>query len=98
MIAIVWRFRVAAGETSRFEEAYGSNGAWAALFREALGYVRTELLRAGESEFLTIDYWADEAAWEAFSIAFHDEYERLDRICAPLTVSEDKIGVFAVVE
>lgn len=67
VIAIIWRYRVAPASERQFEQAYGSDGDWAKLFGEAEGYIRTELLRGGDGDYLTIDYWLGADAWEAFS-------------------------------
>jgi heme-degrading monooxygenase HmoA len=94
MIAISWRFRPADGLEAQFEAAYGPNGDWARLFRTATGFVRTDLLRAAKGEYLTVDCWRDEAAWNAFLKLHRDSYERLDRSFEALTATEEKLGVY----
>ena len=96
VIAIVWRYRVAPASQRQFEQTYGSAGDWAKLFGEAEGYVRTELLRGGDGDYLTIDYWLGSAAWEAFSAGQGDAYRALDVRCDALTEAEERIGLFAV--
>ena len=44
MIAILWRYRVKPEHREEFERTYGSEGAWAQLFRRHPGYRGTELL------------------------------------------------------
>lgn len=96
MIAIVWRYRVAASKRRQFEQIYGSDGDWAKLFGEADGYVRTELLRGGDGDYLTIDYWLGADAWEAFSARQAEAYRALDARCDALTEDEERIGLFAI--
>ena len=95
MIAIIWRYRVAPASQRQFEQAYGSNGDWAKLFGEAEGYIRTELLRGGDGDYLTIDYWLGADAWEAFSAGHGEAYRALDARCDALTEAEERIGLFA---
>jgi heme-degrading monooxygenase HmoA len=97
VIAIVWRYRVAPEARQAFEDAYGPKGAWAQLFGQAFGYVRTELLRGGEGAYTTLDYWADWLSFEAFEDAFAEDYGRLDAECEALTLGEERVGVFEVV-
>lgn len=96
MIAIIWRYRVAPASERQFEQAYGSNGDWAKLFGQAEGYIRTELLRGGDGDYLTIDYWLAADAWEAFSTHQAKAYRALDVRCDALTEAEERIGLFAV--
>ena len=75
---IIWEFRVWPGLQRSFEEAYGDGGDWVRLFRQDPAYIRTELIhdvRDG-SRYLTLDYWASEAAYEAFRESRKDEIGR----------------------
>lgn len=94
MIAIIWRYRVAPANQRRFEQAYGSDGDWAKLFGEGDGYIRTELLRGGDGDYLTLDYWRDTDAWETFSARRAEAYSALDARCDALTEAEERIGLF----
>ncbi|MDB5697435.1 MAG: hypothetical protein JWN69_239 [Alphaproteobacteria bacterium] len=96
MIAIIWRYRVAQAKQSEFEMTYGHGGDWAKLFRQADGYVRTELLRGKEGDYLTIDYWRSIEAWDDFSTRFGEAYNRLDAHCDALTEAEERIGLFEI--
>jgi heme-degrading monooxygenase HmoA len=97
VIAIIWRFKPADGKTDRFEAAYRTDGDWAALFRKGDGYVRTDLLRAEDGSYLTIDYWRAESDWSRFLERHRAAYDALDKACEGLTASEEKVGVFAAV-
>jgi len=68
---IVWAFRPWPGREIEFEQAYGPVGRWAILFREAPGYLGTDLLRAadGSGRYLTVDRWQSPQAQEAFRAA-----------------------------
>jgi heme-degrading monooxygenase HmoA len=96
MYVIVWAFRPQPGFQRAFEEVYGPEGSWAALFREAADYLGTELLRAadGSGQYLIVDRWRSRAAHEAFRALHRGAYEALDRACEALTAAEDFIGAF----
>jgi heme-degrading monooxygenase HmoA len=98
VIAILWRYRVPEAAVGAFEAAYGPAGAWAKLFGQARGFVRTELLRDGEGVYATLDYWSDLASFEAFKAAFGEHYARLDAECEALTDAEEGLGVFEVAD
>jgi len=86
----VWEFDVAEGRTAEFEEIYGPEGAWVALFRRASGYRATRLVRSAEHRrrYFTVDEWDSKAGYDAFRRQFANEFEALDRRCESLTVSE----------
>jgi len=93
----VWEFRVRPGCEAEFEQHYGPSGTWAQLFALSTGYVETLLLKDNEhpGRYLTVDRWADEAAYQAFRSAHSRQYEQLDRQCAKLTTHEALIGLFS---
>ena len=68
-------FRYSASDRPAFERAYGPDGDWAAFFRGGIGYMGTELL-ASDDDYLLIDRWTSEAAYEAFLAEHREEYER----------------------
>lgn len=96
MIVIVWEFVVKQECVPAFQQAYGTDGDWAALFRRYPGYAGTTLLRdsAAGTRFLTIDRWADAASFGEMRRSSRQEYSRLDGACSELTVSERELGVF----
>jgi heme-degrading monooxygenase HmoA len=67
-----------------------------ALFSQAPGFVRTELLREGEGSYATLDYWSDLVSFAAFRRAFGEDYARLDAECETLTEAEERLGLFEV--
>ena len=95
MYVIVWEYTTA--HPAEFERAYGADGAWAGLFREARGYVRTDLLRdaADATRYVTHDLWDSEDSFRAFHRDFRERYEALDRECEALTTSERRVGAFS---
>jgi quinol monooxygenase YgiN len=92
----IWQFRVASDKADEFREAYGPEGAWAALFRRETGFLGTELLQSAThpNVFLTIDSWDSPEAWAAFLRTWGDDYLALDRRCENLAVTESEIGTF----
>jgi heme-degrading monooxygenase HmoA len=87
---ILWQFEVADERVPAFAEAYGPAGPWQALFRQAQGFVETELYRRETSpvRFLTIDRWTTRHAHEAFRRDRAHAYAALDAACAALALRE----------
>jgi len=98
MYLVIWEFTVRPDQVPAFEAAYGPAGAWAVLFRRAPGYLGTELLAAGDGRYLTLDRWADRAAYAAFRQSAAADYLALDARCEALTAGEREIGAFETVE
>jgi heme-degrading monooxygenase HmoA len=96
MIHAIWEFRVSPEHVAEYESNYGSNGAWAQLFRRRPAYRGTELLRDKEDplRYVTVDKWNDLTAYNAMKE--EPEYAILDIACGKLTVSERLIGIFEV--
>ena len=88
----VWKFVVKPERAAAFEQHYGPAGTWVALFRKAPGYVRTELFRGDEHEYITIDYWENADAYRDFREAHAAEYRRLDGQMEALTEREEAIA------
>ena len=61
MFQILWQFETTAAESARFMEAYGPAGPWVAFFRQAPGYLGTDLFASTATPllFLTLDRWAE---------------------------------------
>lgn len=94
---LIWEFHAPAMRIAEFEEAYGVDGPWAALFRRAPGFLGTQLLRCTDQpgRYLTIDRWESEAAFDAFTRDFGAEYQALDKALEGLAAVENRIGAFA---
>jgi heme-degrading monooxygenase HmoA len=92
----LWRFVVRPGSEAAFEAAYGPDGDWIRLFREADGYLDTQLLRDRTTPraYVTIDRWTSREAWEVFRAARAGDWEALDQRCQALTEHEEEIGRF----
>jgi len=99
MYLIVWEFRVKRQQQDAFRSAYGSDGAWIGLFRQAAGYLGSELLvdERDERRYLTTDRWSSRAAYEAFRAAWQEDYRALDLACESLTEQERLVGAFSLV-
>jgi len=96
MYIILWEFEAAPERIEGFLSTYSSHGEWAQLFRQAPGYLGTELLESCEAatRFHTIDRWAHEDDYEDFKLRFAQPYAALDARCQGLTLSERKLGAF----
>ena len=76
MIALVFSYEVRDAEA--FEAAYGADGDWAQFFRQARGYIGTELLRDVEtpSRYLVVARWETAEAYNVFAAERREEYMR----------------------
>jgi len=97
---IAWEFRPKAGGERPFEEAYGSNGIWARLFRQGDGFVATELTRDCNdmTRYVTLDFWESKTAYEKFRAERAADYAAIDAQCESLTAFERELGRFERVE
>jgi heme-degrading monooxygenase HmoA len=87
---ILWQFETTEAQAAAFMEAYGPAGPWVAFFRQARGYLGTELYRRTSVPlcFLTLDRWESRGAYEAFRRERGPEYTALDAACQGLTTRE----------
>ena len=97
--AHVWEFIVQAAQQPDFERHYGPDGSWVRLFRQADGYIGTQLWqdRSNPLRYLTVDRWAGIEAYRAFKARFADQYAALDRECEGLSARETPFGEYAEV-
>jgi heme-degrading monooxygenase HmoA len=98
MIAILWTYRVKPESVPAFEAIYSPEGEWAKLFRQAAGYLGTELLRQPDGRYATIDRWSKSADFDRFKKGFAPAYEALDRRCESLTLEERFVGSFEILD
>ena len=98
MIALIWRYEVLEEAREAFEATYGPTGAWAQLFNRAEGFRGTELLRAGDGSYLTLDIWRSREDFDAFLAAHRADYDALDRSTESWTSAEHRIGEFEVMD
>lgn len=96
MFVYVWEYVIVENRRDDFLRYYEPEGIWARFFRNAPGYVRTELLQdaAAPRRFITIDHWRSRADRDAFQQANAEEFERIDLICEAFTRSESFLGDF----
>ena len=90
MFQILWQFDTTDEQVARFVEAYGPEGPWVVFFRQASGFLGTELFHRSVAPpcFLTLDRWETRAAYETFRRERAVEYSALDAACEGLTVRE----------
>ena len=98
MIAIVWRYEVHDESRADFEATYGPRGEWARLFAQAEGFRGTELFRAEDGSYLTLDVWRSQADFDAFMADHREAYEALDRSTENWTSCEHRLGAYEVME
>ena len=98
MIALVWRYEVTDEHRAAFEAAYGPTGDWAQLFARSGGFRGTELMRAADGSYLTLDIWRSHADFEAFLVEHGADYAALDQRTEPWTRCEHRIGEYEVLD
>ena len=96
----VWDFLVSPEHLAEFVAYNGPEGVWVALFRQAIGHLRTELHRdrSNPLRFITIDHWESAQAREDFRKQFAEQFEDIDRRCESFTTQEREIGQFDAVQ
>ena len=62
MFQILWQFETTAAESARFVDAYGPAGPWVAFFRQAPGYLGTDLFASTATPLLFLTWTAGGAA------------------------------------
>ena len=90
----LWRFVVPPAREARFIAAYGSQGDWAQLFRQARGFLRVELWRGEDGSFLTADHWQSGDDFDHFQASLGPRYHALDAELEGLASEEFFIGAF----
>ena len=90
----LWRFVVPAAREARFIAAYGSQGEWSQLFREARGFLRVELWRGEDGCFLSADHWQSSDDFDRFQASLGPRYHALDAELEGLASQEIFIGAF----
>ena len=96
MIALIWRFEVKEEARAAFEATYGPTGAWAQLFARSSGFRGTELFRAEDGSYLTLDVWGSQADFDAFMAEHGADYQALDGSTESWTRSEHRLGSYEV--
>jgi heme-degrading monooxygenase HmoA len=98
MFVRLWEYEVPVATQSEFEAIYDSKGDWALLFRQAEGFIETELLKEVSclDRYLIIDRWRSRAHFHSFQNRFAHQYEGLDKRCETLKLAERLIGEFEV--
>jgi heme-degrading monooxygenase HmoA len=94
VIALVFAYET--DDAAPFEEVYGEGGSWSEFFRDAPGYVGTELLRDVEQagRYLLVDRWESRDAYNRFAEQNRDEYVRRVDETAFLHRQELRLGTF----
>ena len=92
MHVILWRFRVRPGREREFGAAYAPGGTWAALFGRDTAHLGSDLMRATDGSYLTLDRWESRDAYERFRARHAVEYDALDRDCEALLEEEAFLG------
>jgi hypothetical protein len=98
VIAILWEYSVPLEHVADFERHYDSSGTWVIFFRKDSAYHGTTLLRDMDTpgRYTTLDFWDSFEAYQSFCTEHEAEYRRIDAMCASLTTSEIRLGLFHV--
>ena len=96
MFVAIWKYEVDLNRLEQFEELYGQNGKWVALFKKAAGYINTELVKGISSKniYISLDKWESQALYEKFYEENKSTIDSIDKEGDELTLSETKIGWF----
>jgi heme-degrading monooxygenase HmoA len=96
----VWSYEVAAENRDAFCDLYGPEGPWVDLFRQAPGYLDTQLLVDLDEvgRFVTIDRWESKEAFARFRSVFAKGFDALDARGERLTSREVLLGKFGAAD
>lgn len=96
MHIVIWKYKVKPGKDLEFERLYGPDGDWVKWFKESSNYQSTELVKSNSSdlEYVTIDRWDSEEAYDQFYQNGKDRFEEIDGIGDSLTEEETLLGSF----
>lgn len=97
MFVIIWQFKPKPASEKQFEDAYGPSGRWAQFFLDGDGFLGTELLRAEDGSYLTMDRWSSKETFEKFKAEHAQKYEQLDREFEAMNEVEKRIGEFTAI-
>lgn len=100
MHVILWEFLAKEGREDEFEQVYGPDGPWTALFVLGDGFLGTQLLRdpAQRGRYFTVDRWASGEDYALFRRTYAKEFAALDARCTELTRRETPLGACESVE
>ena len=99
MYVIVHEYEIDPRLRDAFEQEYGSQGGWAALFSQAAGFRGTRLLRDVEDEgsgYVVLDRWDDEASFRRFMQEHAGDYEARNPVTRDLYTREVRLGAVHV--
>ena len=85
---VIWRYTPHPERLPEFLATYASDGVWAELFRQADGYLGTELRSLPDGTYRTIDRWRSADDYRHFHARFAPVYALLDETCEALTLDE----------
>jgi quinol monooxygenase YgiN len=96
----LWEFQVNPESITTFELTYGSEGAWAQLFRQSPDYLGTDLVRDLDhpGRYVTLDRWTSRDCLRRFKQEHQSAYADLDKQCESLTGKETFLGDFESVD
>jgi hypothetical protein len=100
MYTIIWQYTINPVHLETFVEFYNSNGTWAQFFQQSPDYVGTDFLKSekNENQFITIDMWLSQQAYEQFLEDHKEKYQEIDKRCEGFTVEEALIGKYFTFE
>jgi len=92
----IWEYIVKEEYLDEFKRFYGPKGDWVQLFKNAEGYMATELHQdiLNPKRFITVDFGDLKEDRDKFRNQFSEEFEILDKHCKKFTQQEKLIGDF----
>src|SRR5688572_29313413 len=100
MYTIIWQYTISPTKRDSFIEFYNSNGTWVQFFQQSADYIGTDFLESekNENQFVTIDMWLSQHAYEQFLEEHKVKYQEIDKLCEGFTVEETLIGKYFSLE
>lgn len=100
MFIILWQYTVNPQRRNEFIEYYHATGKWTTFFSQATEYIGTDFFQTEEdqNQFVTIDKWMSKESYEQFLNDHQQAYQDLDKHCEGLTIQENLVGKFFMLE
>jgi len=100
VIAVIWEFDVAPGNSEEFERFYGADGEWTKLSRRSRSFLGSSFLRdiAVDNRYVLVEYWAEMVVYERHMTSFDSDLKELEIQRDRFVKQLHPLGVFTALD